>query len=86
MKKIISIITLCSLMMCSCGNRSLGVGNYNFKKVHIDTHHFSGCLTVEKWYEEESGTGIEVKTEEYGAIFLSEGTYSLIEDVCPFCD
>ena len=63
---------------------SLGPGNYTFKKIHIDTHHYSGCLTVEKWYENDSG--IEVKTKEAGALFLSEGQYALIEDECPFCN
>ncbi len=86
MKKIIAIIILCSLILCSCGNMSIGIGNYNFKKVHVDTHHYSGCLTLEKWYEEESRAGVEVKTEEAGAIFLSEGTYSLVADECPFCE
>lgn len=74
------------LMFALCGcNMSFGAGNYNFTKVHIDTHHYSGCLTVEKWYENNSGTGVEVKTKEAGALFLSEGTYFLIEDDCPFC-
>ena len=30
-------------------------------------------------------TGIEVKTKD-GALFLSEGTYFLVEDKCPICD
>lgn len=41
--------------------------------------------TIEKWWE--SGSGIEVKTTEFGSVFLSEGTYILISDPrdCPFC-
>ena len=72
------------LALVSCGNHSIGLGNYSYKKIHIDTYHFSGCYTVEKWYESESG--IEVKTKEVGSIFASEGTYILVEDKCPICD
>ena len=42
------------------------------------------CFTIEKWYDNE--TGIEVKTKEAGSLCLSEGTYFLISDDCPFCD
>ena len=87
MKKFLIILTLVLVLvlLAGCGNHSVGLGNYTYKKVHIDTHNYSGCLTVEKWYE--SGTGIEVKTEEAGSVFLSEGTYILIEGDkgCPFC-
>lgn len=88
MKKIclILILTIVAMAFCSCGNQSLGFGNYNFTKIHIDTHHFSGCYTVEKWHENESGSGIEVKTRELGYIFVSEGAYILVEDKCPICD
>lgn len=86
MKKICLILFLAMLVMSlgSCGNYSAGFGNYNYEKIHIDTHHFSGCYTVEKWYESESG--IEVKTKELGSIFASEGTYILVADKCPICD
>ena len=87
MKKFIAI-TLCVValvaMFTGC-NQSMGLGSFNFKKVHVDTYHYYGCLTVEKWHDNESG--VEVKTKEAGAIFLSEGTYILLEDdeECPFC-
>ena len=86
MKKIIAVIMVLILMstLCSCGNMSIGLGNFEFKKVHIDTYNYSGCFTIEKWYDNE--TGIEVKTKEAGSLFLSEGTYFLISDDCPFCD
>ena len=73
------------VVMAGCGNRSIGYGNYSFKKVHVDTHGFFGCLTVKSWRNDE--VGIEVNTEEAGAIFLSEGTYILLEGnkTCPFC-
>lgn len=76
---IISLLTL-----VSCGNYSAGFGNYTYRKIHIDTHHFSGCYTVETWYESDSG--IEVTTKELGSIFASEGTYILVGDKCPVCD
>lgn len=86
MKKIslFLIFALLVMSLVSCGNYSAGFGNYTYRKIHIDTHHFSGCYTVETWYENESG--IEVKTAELGTIFASEGTYILVEDRCPVCD
>ena len=88
MKKIFftfMLILLVVICFSGCGNMSvMGIGNYSFEKVHVDTHHYSGCLEVEKWYE--NSTGIEVKTKDYENIFLSEGTYVLIEDECPFCE
>lgn len=85
MKKIIAIMMLLVLMVVFCGcNVSYGPGILEFKKVHIDTYNYSGCFEVEKWYDGE--TGIEVKTKEAGSMFLSEGTYFLIGDECPFCD
>lgn len=85
MKKFLAIllVVIVVLSMCACGNMSIGLGNYDFEKVHVDTHHYNGCFTVEKWYDNE--TGIEVKTKEVGALYLSEGQYILIEDECPFC-
>lgn len=86
MKKI--FITLLAIALClaltSCGNMSLGPGRYTFEKVHVETYHNTGCFTVESWHDAE--TGIEVKTKEVGSMFLSEGTYIMIEDECPFCD
>ena len=86
MKRIAILLTfvILALTLCACGNQSVGFGNYTFRKVHIDTPHFSGCYTIEKWHDNERG--IEVKTEEVGSIFLSEGTYILVEDKCPICD
>lgn len=86
MKKIIAILMICGLMiaMCGCGNMSVGLGSYTYKKVHINTLNYSGCLELEKWYDNSSG--IEVKTKEVGSLFLSEGTYILIGEKCPICD
>lgn len=85
MKKIIAIVVLaamCMVMLTGC-NMSMGIGNLSFEKVHVDTYHYSGCFTINKWHDNESG--IEVNTKEAGSMFFSEGTYVLIEDDCPFC-
>lgn len=84
MKKIIALIMVAVLMgtLCAC-NMSMGLGNLEFKRVHVDTYNYSGCFTIEKWYD--NGTGIEAKTKEAGSMFFSEGTYFMISDDCPFC-
>lgn len=88
MKKILAItlvLMMALVLFAGCGNMSLGIGNYTYRKIHIDTHHYSGCLTIKKWYENSSG--IEVMTEEAGSVFASEGTYILLggDKICPFC-
>ena len=86
MKKIgiILLILVLGITLSACGNMSMGFGNFEFNKVHIDTYNYSGCFTIEKWYD--NSTGIEVKTKEAGSMYLSEGTYFLISDDCPFCN
>lgn len=79
----ILLVNACGLLMSGCGNRGIGPGNFDFNKIHIDTHQFSGCVEITKWYENE--TGIEVATKN-GNYFFSEGTYFLVEDKCPICD
>ena len=71
------------LLLTGCGNKGIGPGNFDFNKIHIDTHQFSGCVEITKWYDNE--TGIEVSTKN-GNYFFSEGTYFLVEDKCPICD
>ena len=83
-KSILIIMSATMLMLAGCGNMAWGIGNFKFRKIHIDTHNYNGCFTVEKWLD--STTGIEVKTKEAGSLFVSEGMYVLIEDKCPFCD
>lgn len=80
---VLAVVCIC-IILAGCGNMSLGLGNYTFRKIHVDTHNYSGCFTVEKWYDNSSG--IEVKTKEAGFMYLAEGMYMLIEDECPFCD
>jgi uncharacterized protein YxeA len=81
---IIAIITLITTSIVGCGNMSLGAGKYKYEKIHVDTEHYSGCLPIDKWYE--NSIGIEVKATNYGHMYLSEGTYILVEDKCPLCD
>jgi len=79
------LVTLALVSLVSCGNMSMGFGNFTYKKIHIMNYDGTGvCATVEKWYDNE--TGVEVKTTEYGSMYLSEGTYILIEEKCPYCD
>ena len=87
MKKIfcIAIVIALTFVLCGCGNMSMGFGTYTFNKIHIDGYNYSGCLTVEKWYD--GNNGIEVDTVEAGHLFLSEGcNYILVHTKCPFCD
>ena len=77
-------VALVAVIFAGCGNMSVGLGNFRYAKIHVDTYHYSGCLTVEKWYDNSSG--IEVKTKEVGSIYLAEGMYMLIEEDCPFCN
>ena len=86
MKKIalICLFAILFALLCSCGNMSMGIGNYTFNKIHIYNGDSSKCLTIIKWYENDRG--VEVLTEEVGAVFCSEGTYVLLENHCPFCE
>ena len=85
-KKLIAVIMTVAVVatMTGCGNMSLGLGNFTYEKIHVDTYHYSGCFTVEKWYD--NSEGIEVLTEEAGSMYFAEGMYMLIEEDCPFCD
>lgn len=86
MKKIMMFALAIAMMLAStgCGNMSFGLGNFTFEKIHVDTHHYNGCFTVEKWYD--NANGIEVETKEAGFLYFAEGMYMLIEEECPFCD
>ena len=86
MKNKFKVMLICVLSLClfSC-NQDLGWGNYVFNKVHINTLSYNKCVNIKTW-RNNSGNGIEVKTVDYGSLFLSEGTYILVEDKCPICD
>lgn len=89
MKRVIAVLLLlCCLCACltGCGNQSLGFGNFTFKHIHFTDHIDAYCATVDNWIDNE--TGVEVKTKEFGSLFLSEGAYIMIEKAenCPFCN
>ena len=88
MKKIVlfmlSILMIVSL--AGCGNTNIGFGNYTFAHVHFNDGVKGVCANVNSWHDND--IGCEVHTDEYGTLYLSEGTYILIEDgdKCPFCN
>ena len=84
MKKIIVVGVMACMLLAGCGNMGLGLGNFTFDKVHVDTYNHDECFTVEKWYD--NSNGIEIKTKEAGSMYLAEGMYMLIEGDCPFCE
>ena len=79
----LSAIALAAAGLCSC-NQNIGLGNYSFTKVHITTSERDRCVEISSWHNND--VGIEVKTKDYGSLYLSEGTYILIESKCPICD
>ena len=84
-KIIIIIVLVVCLFLTACGNMTIGLGEVNFTRVHI--FNISGedqCLEVINWHE--CDIGVEVKTKEYGTLWLSEGTYILCEKDCPICE
>ena len=78
-KKIIML-----LMTVLTATTLIGCGTSEYKRVHVDTYHYNGCFTIEKWYH--NSIGIDVETKEFGTLSFSEGQYILIEDECPFCE
>lgn len=88
MKKVICVILVAILLcvsLCACGNMNLGIGNYSFKHVHFAVGNEGHCADVASWHDNE--LGCEVNTEQYGSLYLSEGSYIMIEsaDTCPYC-
>ena len=81
-----AVFALCALSLTSCGNMNYGLGNYTFTKVHIlDGGATSGhCVAITSWHDDD--IEIEVHTTDYGTLYLSEGTYVLVESKCPICD
>ena len=88
MKKIVCVLLVIVTMafcLTGCGNENWGFGNYNFTHVHVSDDVTGYCAEVKSWHD--NGRGIELHTEEFGNIYLSEGTYALFEygKNCPFC-
>ena len=88
MKKFVVLIMMLILTLFSFGlggcNKSCSPGNYNFTKVHISTPGgIDKCFELSSWHDNERGC--EVKLKNGSSLFLSEGTYILVEDYCPIC-
>ena len=86
MKKILfSLLLILSLFLTSCGNENLGWGSYSFHYVHIQMYGDDPIhLEVKSWTNDNGG--IELKTENYGAILLGDGTYMMYDsNECPLC-
>lgn len=88
MKKFFVVFTvlIACLSLTGCGNMAvLDFGNFTFHHIHIDTYHNPMCFDIEKWWD--NSTGIEVKTEDNGTMYFSEGDYILIDEAknCPYC-
>ena len=89
MKKVVSLVLAVIMfvsVICiftSCGNMSIGLGNFTFTKIHIMSRVEEKCIELEKWYE--GSNGIEVKSKDGHSFFFSEGTYILVGDYCPIC-
>ena len=87
MRKFIAIVMIMvmALGLCACGNENWGFGNYSWKHVHFSDAVSGHCATISSWHD--NTTGIEIHTVECGSMFLSEGSYILIESGsdCPFC-
>lgn len=81
------VIAIMACTLTSCGNMDVvGIGNFNFEHIHFTDMTEGHCATVLSWIDNDNG--IEVKTQEYGSVFLSEGSYILFEsgERCPYCD
>lgn len=83
---IVAIVMICSVLcvFSSCGNKNYWVGEYTFTKVHIFSESGDKCIEIKSW--KEADVGVEVKlAHDMGSLWLSEGTYMLVEKYCPIC-
>ena len=84
MKNAVCFVLIAVMLLLGSCNMGIGLGSYTFTKVHICLPGgVNKCIPIEKWYDDDMG--IEVYSEEYGALYLSEGTYILVESKCPIC-
>lgn len=87
-RKLIGLLTalvMGATLLVGCGNENWGFGSYTFKHVHFNDGITGVCADVDSWHDND--LGCEVHTDEFGTLYLSEGTYVLIEQAydCPFC-
>lgn len=92
-KRIISIILLCSMLclsmftLSSCINYDIGLGSYSFKHVHIQMYGMDKPVHLEITSWRDDTGGIELKIKDHGTIILGDGTYMLYtSDTCPICE
>ena len=79
MKKILIVVIAIMLIFCLTSCR-----RNDFRRVHIFTHTGQHkCIEIQSCIMHP--VGATVYTEEYGALYLSEGTYMLCESECPIC-
>lgn len=79
------LLFIASVALSSCGNMDMGNGTYSFNGVHISDGLKSVDCHVISWRDNKEEPGIEVKTKEFGSLWLSEGTYVLFDKICPIC-
>ena len=86
MKKFLSVMFTVTLLALTACNTDIGFGSYSFHKVHVQMYNMDkpAHFEVETWKDDEGG--IELKTKNYGTIFLGDNTYMLYDiDECPIC-
>lgn len=86
MRKPYMLLAALALPLMGC-NMDIGLGSYSFHAVHIYGFDQKGCDVAIKSWRDVDGPEIEVNAEEYGSLFLSEGTYILLRELgkCPIC-
>ena len=78
------LIVFTALIFSGCkSNMSIGFGNFNFTRVHFSVGNIECCEEISSWHENEIGCEVELKNGNH--LYLSEGTYILIESECPIC-
>lgn len=58
----------------------------NYDKVHIIAGDYSGCVNIDGSQMIGEGNGVRVTLENGGKLWLSHGTYILVQGKCPICD
>ena len=82
--RIYMLMAALALPLMGC---NMDIDSGSFHAVHIygfDRRGFD--VSIKSWRDADS-EGIEVDTERYGKMFLSEGTYLLLRGIgdCPIC-
>ena len=78
-----SILIFASIFTFAGCNEAMGFGTFNFDRAHISVGGVDACVEVESWHDNE--IGCELRLVNGTSIYLSEGTYILIDGECPIC-